>query len=378
MAAIKGLKKLPASIKAEHAAELFMKLANVSSEIGRLDEKFKRSILKSDLINTLALNESVQSTRIEGTQVTFTDMIENSHSTKQNKAQLEVLNYLKALELGRDRIAMGYPLSTRLILELHKILMDGKARGTVVASGEFRKVPNWIGPTKRIEDAVYIPVAANEIQDYMNNWESYVNTLPYGAKLDNSHLNPNEFILDEEIHPLLKVAILHAQFESIHPFLDGNGRLGRIIIALYMMQSKQLSSPIFFVSEELEKQRSKYYHLLNETRGDKATWHNWLHFFLDASQRMADKLNDLLDRAEALALSGQEKCESLSLRKIYLLTFRHPNITANQVIEHFNLAPSTARRHLNTLADLGLLFKNATQKRNVEYFNYDLLDLLRN
>lgn len=368
-------KKLPISINSQQAAHLFMKLANVSSEVGRLDEKFKRSILKSDLINTLALKESVQSTRIEGTQVTFTDMVEKSHKSEQKWEHIEVLNYQKALTIGQERIANGYPLSTRLILELHGILMEG-ARGTNIARGEFRKVPNWIGPTKRLEDAVYIPVPAGDIENYLENWETYANKHPYGAKMDTSHLNQEEFILDEDSHPLLKVAILHAQFESIHPFLDGNGRLGRIIIALYMMQSKLISSPIFFVSEELEKQRSRYYHLLNETRGEKPKWFNWLNFFLDASKRMADKLNTLLDQAEEMALNGMNKCDHHMQRQVYLMTFRYPNTTAVQVANQFNLAPTTARRILNALDEKGLVFKDPSQKRNIEYFNYDVLDLI--
>ncbi|MEW9575813.1 Fic family protein [Bacillus toyonensis] len=376
MTAIKGVKKLPVGVEIQRAVDLFSKLANVSSEIGRLDEKFKRSILKSDFVNTLALKESVQSTRIEGTQVTFTDMVEQTHKSQQTWEQIEVLNYQKALIVGQERMRNGYPLSTRLILELHEVLMDGDARGTNVACGQFRKIPNWIGPTKRVEDAVYIPIDSHEIESYLENWELFANGHPYDEKMDISHLSSNQYIIDENAHPLLKVAILHAQFESIHPFLDGNGRLGRIIIALYMMQSKQLSSPIFFVSEELEKQKSRYYHLLNETRGENPNWLNWLNFFLDASQRMADKLNVLFDQAEKLALSGMKKCDTHTEKQVYLMTFRSPNITAVQVAEQFKVAPSTARRFLNSLADKELLFKDTSQKRNIEYFNYDILGIV--
>lgn len=374
MAPIKGVKKLPVSVKTEQAAEIFMKLATVSSEISRLDEKFKHTIVRSDLINTLALKESVQSTRIEGTQVTFTDMVNETHKSEQKQEHIEVLNYRKALYIGQERIRNGYPLTTRLILDLHKVLMEG-ARGANTDRGEFRKVPNWIGPTKRFEDAVYVPIDAGEIESYLMNWETYANKHPYGEKMDVSHLPVGDFVLDESIHPLLKVAILHAQFESIHPFLDGNGRLGRIIIALYMMQSEQLSSPIFFVSEELEKQRAKYYHLLNETRGNNPKWYNWLNFFLDASQRMAEKLNTLLEQADQIAKAGIEKCEGSTEPLVYLMTFRHPNITAVQAAEHAKIAPTTARRTLNSLAEKELLFKDPSQKRNVEYFNYDVLDL---
>lgn len=373
--AVQGISKLPINIKQHEAAQLFMKLANISSEIGRLDEKFKRSILKSDLINTLALNESVQSTRIEGTQITFTDMVEQSHKADKKWEHTEVKNYQRALTIGQERIRNGYPVSTRLILELHSILMEG-ARGTNIARGEFRQVPNWIGPTDRLEDAVYIPISANDIQSYLENWEMYANKHPYGETMTIEHLNKTDFILDEDSHPLLKVAILHAQFESIHPFLDGNGRLGRIIIALYMMQSKQISSPIFFVSEELEKQRARYYHLLNGTRGKNPNWYNWLDFFLDASKRMADKLNKLLDQAEEIALKGMGICDTHMQKQVYLFTFRFPNITANQVSKQFNIASSTARNILNYLDEKGLIFKDRSQQRNIEYFNYDVLGIV--
>ena len=374
MKPIKGIKKLPVSITKERTPDLFMKLTTVASSITRLDEKLKNSIVASELVNTLALKESVQSTRIEGTQVTFTDMINETHSQRQRQDHIEVLNYRRALFMGQERIQNGYPITTRFILDLHKILMEG-GRGTKANSGEFRKVPNWIGPTKRFEDAVYIPVEADEIEDYMMNWEMYANKHPYGKKMSIDHLPNEEFTLDENTHPLLKVAILHAQFESIHPFLDGNGRIGRIIIPLYMMQVGQLPSPIFFVSEELEMQRAKYYHLLNKTRGDKPNWYSWIEFFIDASERMAKKLNSLLDNANKLAEEGISQCSSSTERYIYLLTFSIPNITAVEAAQQVKVAPTTARRALNTLVEKDLLFKDPSQKRNVEYFNYNILDL---
>ena len=137
MSPIRGIKKLPASVNKELASELFIKLALVSSNISRLDEKLRHSVVKSDLVNTLALKESVQSTKIEGTQVTFTDMINDKHISKQKAEHREVLNYRKALALGQERIQNGYPLKTRLILDLHKVLMKD-TRGTN-ASSVFRK-----------------------------------------------------------------------------------------------------------------------------------------------------------------------------------------------------------------------------------------------
>src|SRR5699024_950329 len=145
-------------------------------------------------------------------------------------------------------------------------------------------------------------------------------------------------------HPLLKVAILHAQFESIHPFLDGNGWFGSIIIPLYMIQVGQLPSPIFFVSEDIDKQRDKYNHLFKKTRSDKPNSYSWIEFFIDASERMAKKLNSLLDNANKLAEEGISQCSSSTERYIYLLTFSIPNITAVEAAQQVKVAPTTARR----------------------------------
>jgi len=374
MMPIKGIKKLPISINKDRAAELFIKLTTVASDITRLDEKFKNSLVASELVYTLALKESVQSTRIEGTQVTFTGMINDTHTPRQTQEHIEILNYRRALFMGEERIKNGYPLTTRFILDLHKLLMED-GRGTEANRGEFRKVPNWIGPTNRFEDAVYIPVEADEIEDYMKNWEMYANKHPYGEKMSITHLPKSEYVIDEHAHSLLKVAILHAQFESIHSFLDGNGRIGRIIIPLYMMQVGQLSGPIFFVSEELGKQRAKYYHLLNGTRGECPDWYSWLAFFIDASGRMAKKLNKLLDEANSLAKEGLAQCTIQTEKYIYLLTFSRPNITAVEAAKQVKVTPSTARRTLNALVEKELLFKDQAQKRNIEYFNYNILEL---
>lgn len=376
MASLKGIQLLPTSMPLQNTPEILLLLNEVSNKLGRLDERFKYSLLGTELINTLSLNESVQSTRIEGTQVTFADMIEQAHTKSSTPQHQEVTNYKKALQYGYERIRNGYPISTRLILELHTILMEN-SRGTTEGSGEFRKVQNFIGPTNKIEDASYIPIDANQIPEFLNNWKLFINKHPYGQKLPTDHLPAdNTFIIDEDSPALLKTAVMHAQFESIHPFLDGNGRLGRILIVLYTVQSKLISSPIFFVSEELEKQRFKYYHFLNSTRGAHPSWVQWIEFFLQASNRMADKLNTLLENAENIAISGLRKCETEIHKKTYLYTFSQPNVNAVQIAEALAIAPSTARQSLNFLTEKELLFKDPQAKRNVEYYNYDIMEVI--
>lgn len=374
--AIQGLQLLPVAVSNQDALKILQRLTEVNHKIGRLEVKFTYSIVSEALVQILSLSESVESTRIEGTQVTFTDMVEEKDDKNPRWEIIEVNNYQKALMVGVERIKSGYPISTRLIQELHEILMKG-ARGSSQSSGAFRKIQNFIGPTNKIEDASYIPVPANQIDEYMNNLENFMNGHPYQKKLSVNHLPKQDtFILDEDSNPVLKTAILHAQFESIHPFLDGNGRLGRILIILYLIQSKLISKPIFFVSEELEKERIRYYDLLNGVRGDSPDWANWVLFFLKACERTTEKIHEKLERAEELAKRGLSLCHSTSDQNVWLYTFSNPFTTVSQVAKALSISPNTARKSLNTLVMMELLYTDKHTKRNKKYRNYELVRIL--
>lgn len=375
---IQGLFKLPIAVHNTDAIQILNVLSKASNKIGRLEEKFKHSIVSEALVQILSLSESVESTRIEGTQVTFTDMVEEKDDKHPRWEVIEVNNYQNALFEGFERIKNGYPISTRLIQELHQTLMQG-ARGAIHASGQFRKIQNFIGPNNKIEDASYIPIPADQIDEYMENMEYFINGHPYGKELSKKHLNHHKdhYIFDEDSDPLIKTAIIHAQFESIHPFLDGNGRLGRILIVLYLMQTKLVTKPIFFVSEELEKERMRYYDLLNGVRGPEPDWGSWILFFLNACNRMADKINEKLDRAEELAKEGLRLCETPSDKKVWLYTFSNPFTNVASVVKALNISPNTARKSLNNLVEKGLLFTDRYTKRNKKYRNYELVRILR-
>lgn len=373
--AIQGVQYLPPGVSMEDYISILEKLPEVTNKIGRLDEKFKGSIVSSRLIRTLSLSESVQSTRIEGTQVTFSDMMEEKDDAKPRSEIIEVNNYQRALLVGYEQIRLGYPISVRLVRDLHSILMED-ARGSTQASGEFRKIQNFIGPTNRIEDATYIPIPANEIHDYMRNWEYYINGHPYEDRpLSTEHIK-NKCILDENCNPLIKTAIIHAQFESIHPFLDGNGRLGRILIVLYLVQSKLITYPVFFLSEELEREKARYYDLLNGVRGDNPDWGSWILFFLKGCERMANKLIARLEESEKLAKEGLEKCNTNTEKMVWLYTFSNPFVTSKIVAESLNISPNTARKALNSLVEKKMLFTDKYIKRNRKYRNYDLMSIL--
>lgn len=374
---IRGLMQLPIDVPNNEAINILNTLSIATHKIGTLEEKFKHSIVSDALVQILSLSESVESTRIEGTQVTFTDMVEEQDDKNPRWEIIEVKNYQNALIEGYERIRNGYPISTRLIQDLHKTLMRG-ARGAAQASGHFRKIQNFIGPTNKIEDASYIPISAEKIDEYMNNLEYFVNGHPYNQKLSAEHLNKHRdrYVFDEESNPLIKTAIIHAQFESIHPFLDGNGRLGRIMIVLYLMQSKIVTKPIFFVSEELEKERMRYYDLLNGVRGQNPDWGSWILFFLNACNRMADKINEKLDRADELARKGLQVCETNSDKKVWMYTFSNPFTNVSTISKALNMSPTTARKSLNQLVENGLLFTDRHTKRNKKYRNYDLVRIL--
>ena len=368
----KGILMLPPVISNERALDIFRLLATANLTIGRMKSEFSHSIVNESLISMFALSESVQSTRIEGTQVTFTDMVE--YNKKEERwEQREVLNYQHALQAGLDMINNGDPISTRMIKKIHTILMDN-ARGTNSAGGEFRKIQNFIGPDSKIEHAVYIPVAANEIDSYMENLEFYINGMPHRSFQKYNALDG--MVLDEEIDPIIKIAIMHAQFESIHPFLDGNGRLGRILIALMGVRTGLVDYPVFLVSEELEKERLRYYDLLNGIRGTTPDWYQWIKFFITASLRMAERLLQKMQQATDLAKSGLGKCVLDSEKKIWIYTFSNPAATTNDAAKQLGMSPATARKGLNKLVEKELLYADENVKRNRKYRNYDLLRIL--
>lgn len=375
--AIEGIELLPPKVSTKEALDLYKKVADIKSAIGRLNAELNHSIIDKNIIQIFSLQESVQSTRIEGTQVTFADMIEQATNEKKSKEVIEVLNYRKALRRGIELLKAGNPISSKMIRELHSILMSGETRGTTSASGEFRKVQNFIGPDKKIENATYIPISAEKISDYMTNLEYYIN-----GEVHSSFSTFDEYeeyeVFDQNVDTLIKTAIIHAQFESIHPFLDGNGRLGRILIILCFMMDDLINEPVFFISEELEKERLRYYNRLNGVRGDNPDWYSWIDFFLSASQRMANSLLKKLENIEDLAKTGlsiiNEK--NATINNIWLYTFSNPYCTAKDVADDLQITSQTARRHLNVLAEKKLLEMDQSKKRNRLYVNYDLMSIL--
>ncbi|WMB29413.1 Fic family protein [Streptococcus didelphis] len=338
--ALQGLQKLPVLLEDKQALSLYKRLARVNKVLGKLDAVLESSIINSSILSLLSYNESVQSTRIEGIQVTFHEIMETAKLGAKNWQQREVFNYKRAIDFGFHKIKEGEVISTRLIKELHHLLMSDEARGTTSNGGEFRKIQNVIGPDKNIENASYIPVSANEIGAFMTNLEFFIN----GEYHSSLACEDNQEVITFDSDTLLRIAVAHAQFESIHPFLDGNGRLGRILIALMSVKEGLLKHPIFFVSEELEKERIRYYNALNATRGKNPDWNLWLNLFLNASEQMANNILTKIQSADEHAKKGLSICLTQTQKTVWLSTFSLPVSTAKQLAEATNFHPATVKK----------------------------------
>ncbi len=239
------------------------------------------------LLSPLTTQEAVLSSRIEGTRATFVEVLryEAGEQPAQDERRLdiqEIINYRRALRAAEAAIRRR-PFSLNLLLKLHGILLEG-VRGRHKGRGRFRSVQNYIGPLGAgIEDALYVPPEPTRVMEYMDDWEKY-----YHAG---------------ERDPLVQLAVIHAQFEVIHPFIDGNGRLGRMLVPLFLNEKRLLSWPTFYISSVLEARRPEYYETLRGLDGPKS-WNRWIQFFLNAlteqSRQNAEKARGILSLRERL------------------------------------------------------------------------------
>ena len=335
----------------------------------------KSKLDPSLLMGHISLKEAVQSTRIEGTQATLSDMLEHNADEKIiNTDILEVLNYSKALSIGESMLR-DFPISVRFIKRLHSTLLEGNVRGKNRKPGELRSIQNFIGPSGcTINNATFIPPEPQLVPEYMSNLEKYIN-------------EP-----EDNLNELIRTAIIHAQFETIHPFLDGNGRIGRILIPLYLYDKSVLKRPIFFLSESLEKDKFKYYKLLNDVRVSisednyesdfvvaKKNWCEWIKFFLEAVTTQSKKNIDLIERIDTLY---EETIESLrkvigSDRVIDIARFmlKNPIFTKKKMSEELGYPVSTVGNYLSKLENENIIFSDG-RIRNKKYYLYSLIEIL--
>lgn len=331
----------PATLNWERLIPL---LGPAAAAVARYDGVLAAIANPQVLLGPLTTQEAVLSSRIEGTQATMGEVLEfeaNASPPEQPEARKEdikeVLNYRRALRHAEDELNT-LPLSNRVVRSVHRVLLDG-VRGQSKAPGEFRRVPNWIGPPGLgVEAARFVPIGAHDLPDAMSTWEAYL----------------HETAPDR----LVQLALLHAEFEALHPFLDGNGRLGRILVPLFLWQQGVIRRPMFYISAFLEAHRAEYYeHLLAVSRD--GNWTDWCVFFLSAVKEQAeDNLNKaqaILDLYEELKPKVAEWTRSQYGIHALDWFFNRPVFKTPDFIESASIPPATARRLLTRLREETLL-----------------------
>lgn len=321
-------------------------------ELGRLDAI---STLLPDarlFLYSYVRKEAVMSSQIEGIQSSLSDLMlyemEAVPGVPMDDVQ-EVSCYVSALNLGIKRIREGHPISYRLVTELHQALMTS-GRGVNRSPGEFRQSQVWIGG-HRPDEATFVPAPANELAECWSDLERFINDVP------------------ESTDPLIKAALSHVQFETIHPFMDGNGRIGRLLIPLILVQANVLSEPLLYLSVFFKKHRQTYYERLNQVRltGD---WEAWLLFFVDA---VAETASQAVQTAQQLnALRQKDKAavkeigrQSGSASQIIDALFEQPIASIQKIIELTGLTAATVGKVLDVLEQqLGIVKEMTGQKRN--------------
>ena len=338
-------------------------LAEANRKIGALDA-FSSHIPDIDIFIEMHIaKEATQSSKIEGTRTELEEAIKSGSDIAPERKDdwQEVHNYIKAMNYSIKKLNT-LPVSTRLLKEAHKILMKG-VRGEQRSPGEFRTSQNWIGGAT-INDALYIPPVHTEINELMSDLENFL----HNEQLD--------------IPVLIKTAIAHYQFETIHPFLDGNGRIGRLLITLYLVSSGLLSKPSLYLSDYFKKYRQLYYDNLNRVRV-KNDLSQWIKFFLvgiiETSEKGNNtfksilKLKEQIEDRKIITL-GKKLTTAKSLMN-YL--YRKPVVTAQDVQDELKVSPPTANSLLSDFERLGIVNEKTGWKRNREFEFTEYLNLFR-
>lgn len=335
-------------------AELRDKFDRALVALGRLDAV---SVLLPDtrlFLYMYVRKEAVLSSQIEGTQSSLSDLlfyeVNRQPGVPLDDVQ-EVSNYVAALQHGLARITEGFPLSLRLLKEVHAVLLT-KGRGSQQTPGEFRRSQNWIGGT-RPGNAHFVPPPADRLMECMGALEHFLHDQP------------------EKTSALVKAALAHVQFETIHPFLDGNGRLGRLLITLLLCSEGVLREPLLYLSLYFKSHRQQYYSLLNHVRltGD---WESWLDFFADSVISTAEIAVETARSLARLAEKDRQRINTLgrsagSALRVQQAMLEHPVVSSGQLVEKTGMTAATVNAVLLRLEQLGIVSELSGQQRNRLY-----------
>lgn len=353
----------PLPSKINYNKELIRVLSDADRLLGELSGTGRLLPNPYLLIAPYIRREAVSSSRIEGTQAALSDLF-FFEAAKTEEPEVpdvrEVHNYVSAMEYGLQRLK-DLPISTRLIREIHQILMDG-VRGDRLTPGELRESQNWIGPSGcLLNEATYVPPPVEEMNRALGEWEKYL------------HSEPDEV-------PLIQCAIMHYQFEAIHPFLDGNGRIGRLLITFFLCERGYLTQPLLYLSAYFEKHRDEYYSKLLGV-SQKGDWKAWIEFFLrGVVSQSGDAISDA-KRILDLHNSYQEKLEETkkvpeSAHRLIDEIFMNPVISVSGLSKKWVIPFVSIRRGVSRLLEIGILKEVPGRKRNKLFVASELMQLL--
>jgi len=341
--------------------EVVKLLVDANKQLAKLDTA-SQLISNADLfISMYVRKEALISSQIEGTQCTLDDVLDPEVEANANLDVSDVINYVKATQYALRRLER-IPLCCRLIREIHEVLMEN-VRGQDKTPGEFRHSQNWIGPANcSLKDARYIPPNVEDMQNAMSDLEKYINE-------------------NTDYDPLIRVALIHYQFETIHPFLDGNGRIGRLLILLYLMEQGLLAKPVIYISYFLKKNQIEYYDRISEVRRS-GNFEQWIRFFLEAVSKAASdsleaisQLSDLHDKnVEKLPKTSRSKD---NLRAVFDYIEQYPIIDIKRTAKELEISYNTVATAVKKLVELGILQETTNAARNRVFAYEEYLEILR-
>ncbi len=354
-------KQLPPNPPIEIDEETAALLSKANRSIGIL-EGLSRQIPNIGLfVSMYVRKEALLSSQIEGTQATLDDILDPGVEENTNIHVADVINYIKASQYALNRLN-DLPLCNRLIKETHRILMEG-VRGEEKYPGQFRRTQNWIGRAGgALKDALFIPPHPVDMIESMSDMEKFIND-------------------EDNMEPLIKIALIHYQFETIHPFLDGNGRIGRLLITLFLMDQKLLSRETLYISYYLKRNRIEYYDRLMEVR-TKGNFEQWVKFFLRAVNESAEdaiqaieKLVRLHDKNEKIVKSTGKAAKTVI--KVFNYLEKSPIIDIKKTSEELGISFNAASNAVSILINSDILKQIENVRRNRVFAYEEYLQILR-
>lgn len=329
--------------------------------LGRLDGMATTLPDINLFVSMYVQKEAVISSQIEGTQASLIDVLQKDRKNEKIKYTEEIVNYIKATNYAFKRLE-ELPLCMRLIKETHSILLSG-VRGNEKSPGEFRKSQNWIGYAGcTLNTASFVPPAPGEMEKSLTDLEKYIHE-------------------DSFIPNLIKIALIHYQFETIHPFLDGNGRMGRLLIVLFLKERGLIEYPVLYLSYFFKKNRNRYYELLNNVRV-KGEFEEWIKFFIKGICEISEDAISSIQKIIELKKADIEKIRNIpkgnisNLLLIYDYLLRHPFLETEDIRRLSDLSKPTVNKLLETLIELEILELVEEKKRYKQYVYRKYVDIL--